>query len=292
MIDLSQLPAPEVLEDLDFEALYQEALGNFRTAMGDNWDAALESDPVVKLLEEGAYQTLMNRARINDAAKALMLAYASGNDLDQIGANYDVKRLVVQPADNSVVPRLELILEEDDAYRERIQLIFEGLTTAGPRNSYILHARNASALVGDASAESPSPASVVVTVQHLNGDGSVDQALLDTVAAALNDDRVRPLGDRVTVQGAQVIPYQINATVYMQGSGPENEAILATARQNLLASINPRRRLGITVARSGIDALLHIDGVAWVELTGWTDIKPTAAQAAYCTRVTIGKGVV
>lgn len=292
MIDLSQLPAPEVLEELDFEALYQEALGNFRTAMGDNWDAALESDPVVKLLEEGAYQTLMNRARINDAAKALMLAYASGNDLDQIGANYDVKRLVVQPADNSVVPRLELILEEDDAYRERIQLIFEGLTTAGPRNSYILHARNASALVGDASAESPSPSSVVVTVQHLNGDGSVDQALLDTVDAALNDDRVRPLGDRVTVQGAQVIPYQINATVYMQGSGPENEAILATARQNLLASINPRRRLGITVARSGIDALLHIDGVAWVELTGWTDIKPTAAQAAYCTRVTIGKGVV
>ncbi|GAB7533655.1 baseplate J/gp47 family protein [Pseudomonas sp. 3A(2025)] len=292
MIDLSQLPAPEVLEDLDFEALYQEALGNFRTAMGDNWDAALESDPVVKLLEEGAYQTLMSRARINDAAKALMLAYASGNDLDQIGANYDVQRLVVQPADNSVVPRLELILEEDDAYRERIQLIFEGLTTAGPRNSYILHARNASALVGDASAESPSPASVVVTVQHLNGDGSVDQALLDTVAAALNDDRVRPLGDRVTVQGVQVIPYQINATVYMQGSGPENETILATARQNLLASINPRRRLGITVARSGIDALLHIDGVAWVELTGWTDIKPTAAQAAYCTRVTIGKGVV
>ncbi|MBD8791207.1 baseplate J/gp47 family protein [Pseudomonas syringae] len=292
MIDLSQLPAPEVLEELGFEDLYQETLGNFRMAMGDNWTAALESDPVVKLLEEGAYQKLLNRARINDAAKALLLAYAQGNDLDQIGANYSLTRLIVREADNTVVPPLARIMEEDDAFRERIQLVFEGLTTAGPRNSYILHSRSASALVGDASAESPSPATVVVTVQHLSGTGAVNQALLNTVAAALNDDKVRPLGDRVVVQGAQILPYEIKATVHMQGSGPENETVLATAKANLLAKVNPRRRLGVPVARSGIDALLHIDGVAWVELAGWTDLKPNAAQAAYCTKVTVTKGVV
>ena len=54
-VDLSVLPAPQVLEDLNFEEVYQEDLSTFRLHMGDNWSAALESDPVTKLLEVGAY---------------------------------------------------------------------------------------------------------------------------------------------------------------------------------------------------------------------------------------------
>ncbi|KJK06532.1 baseplate assembly protein, partial [Pseudomonas sp. 5] len=60
-------------------------------------------------------------------------------------------------------------------------MVYEGLTTAGPRNSYILHARNASGLVADATAESPSPAAVVVTVLGLEGDGLASAELLETV---------------------------------------------------------------------------------------------------------------
>ncbi|MCP1131619.1 baseplate J/gp47 family protein, partial [Robbsia andropogonis] len=84
--------------------------------------------------------------------------------------------------------------EEDDALRERVQLAYEGLTTAGPRNSYILHARNASGLVADATAESPSPAAVVVTVLALEGSGAADADLLETVRLNLSDEDVRPLG--------------------------------------------------------------------------------------------------
>ena len=51
-LDLSLLPAPIVLEPLDFETLYQEALTDFRALMGENWSAPLESEPVVKLLEK------------------------------------------------------------------------------------------------------------------------------------------------------------------------------------------------------------------------------------------------
>ena len=36
-LDLSRLPAPLVLEPLDFETLYQEALTDFRALMGGNW---------------------------------------------------------------------------------------------------------------------------------------------------------------------------------------------------------------------------------------------------------------
>ena len=81
-LDLASLPAPTVIEVLSFEEYYQQALDEFRGLMGANWTAALESDPVVKLLERAAYEKLMTRARINDAAKAQLVAYARKTDLD------------------------------------------------------------------------------------------------------------------------------------------------------------------------------------------------------------------
>ena len=290
IVDLSALPAPQVLEDLDFEEIFQADLTTFMSHMGDGWTAPLESDPVTKLLEVGAYRTLLNRARVNDAAKALLLAYAQGSDLDQLAANVQLRRLVVRAADPNSVPPIEELLEEDDALRERIELVYEGLTTAGPRNSYILHARNASGQVADATAESPSPAMVDVTVLSFDDEGAASAELLAQVAAYLNDDEVRPVADRLTVRSAEILHYRIEAVLHMVGNGPENEATLAECRRRLQAWINPRRRLGIEVARSGIDAQLHISGVARVELVGWQDIRPTKGQAAWCDEFTVTLG--
>lgn len=220
-VDLSKLPAPQLLEDLDFEELYQQDLDTFRTQLGDSWNANLESDPVTKLLEVGAYRKLLNRARINDAAKALLLAYAEGRDLEQLAANVGLQRLVIQAEDLTATPPVEALLELDDALRERVQLVYEGLTTAGPRNSYILHARNASGQVADATAESPSPAVVDVTVLSLEGDGSASAELVAEVAAYLNDDDIRPVADRVQVRSAEILPYRIDAVLHMAGDGPE-----------------------------------------------------------------------
>ncbi len=286
-LDLSALPAPEVLEPLDFEDTYEEGLAVFRGSMGENWTATLESDPVTKVLEVGAYIKLGNRARVNDAAKALLLAHAIGSDLDQIGANYNLKRLVIQAEDRLAVPPEPEIKEKDDPFRERIQLAFEGLTTAGPRNSYIFHARNASGLVMDATAESPEPCHVTVTVLSSEGEGVASPELLATVAAGLNDEDVRPLGDRVTVQSAEIIHYSIDAILHMNSAGPEVDASLAEATKRLAAWINPRKRLGVEVARSAVDAQVHVAGVSRVELIGWVDLAPTKAQAAYCTGYTV-----
>lgn len=290
VVDLSQLPAPQVLESLDFEGVYGEELQRFRAYMGDKWDALLESDPITKLLELGAYRRMQNRARVNDAAKALMLAYARGADLDQLAANVNLQRLVVQAEDLNAVPPVERVLEADDALRERVQLVYEGLTTAGPRNSYILHARNASGRVADATAESPAPAEVVVTVLDLEGTGLAPPELLETVRAHLSDDDVRPVADRLTVQAAEILPYRVEAVLYKAGTGPENEAILAACKARLQAWVNPRRRLGLEVSRSGIDAQLHIDGVSRVELVGWMDIRPTREQAAWCETIDVAWG--
>ncbi|NUV25651.1 hypothetical protein MS6204_04603 [Escherichia coli] len=42
----------------------------------------LESEPATKLLQENAYRELLLRQRINEAAQAVMVAYAMGGDLD------------------------------------------------------------------------------------------------------------------------------------------------------------------------------------------------------------------
>lgn len=296
-IDLSQLPSPQIVEQIDFELILAE-----RKAYAISlWPAEeqaeiaarleLESEPLTKLLEENAYRETIWRQRVNEGAVANMLALAQGADLENLAANYNVERLVVQVGNPTAVPPIPEVLESDDSLRERAQMAWEGLSTAGPRNSYIFHARAADGRVADATAESPSPAVVVVTVQSLLGDGRADAGLLSIVNAYLSDDDRRPVADRLTVQGAVVLPYQVNARLYLKTSGPESEPILAAANQRLLAYVHQRRRLAMEVSESAIHAALHVEGVRKVELDNWTDIAATSYQAPYCTAVTLTPGV-
>ncbi|RML96676.1 Baseplate assembly protein J [Pseudomonas amygdali pv. eriobotryae] len=124
----------------------------------------------------------------------------------------------------------------------------------------------------------------------LEGSGEASADLLETVRLNLSDEDVRPLGDRLTVQSAEILPYRIKAVVHMVGSGPETEATLTECKSRLQAWINPRRRLGLEVARSGLDAQLHISGVSRVDLQGWIDIRPTKSQAAWCEAFTVSRG--
>ncbi|HFO4746007.1 TPA: baseplate J/gp47 family protein, partial [Escherichia coli] len=87
-------------------------------------------------------------------------------------------------------------------------------------------ARSASGLVADARATSPSPATVIVSILSTEGDGTASPELIATVSRALNDETVRPLADRLTVQSATIVSYDIEAVLYFY-PGPESEPILA-----------------------------------------------------------------
>ncbi|VEA33816.1 baseplate assembly protein [Salmonella enterica subsp. enterica] len=56
-----------------------------------------------------------------------------------------------------------------------------GLSVAGPTAAYEFHARSADGRVADASATSPAPAEVVLTVLSREGDGTAEKDLLDVV---------------------------------------------------------------------------------------------------------------
>lgn len=188
------------------------------------------------------------------------------------------------------MPPVPKLMEGDDSLRERAQMAWEGLSTAGPRNSYIFHARAADGRVGDATAESPSPAVAVVTVQSLLGDGTAPPELLAIVNAYLSDEDRRPVADRLIVQGAEILKYPVKAKLYLLSSGPESEPVMAAAEQRLLAYVHQRRRLGMEVSESALHAALHVEGVRKVELEGWVDIVATKAQAPFCTDVRLTRG--
>lgn len=293
LVDLSQLPAPDVLEELNFETLLAERKAQFIALFPESerpfWQArlALESEPITKLLEENVYFQLLERQRINNAAQATMLAYATGNDLDVIAANFNVQRLVVQAEDLTANPPLPEILENDTDFRLRTQLAFEGMSVAGPRSAYVFHALSAHSEVADVSVESPQPAQVTVTVLSRLGNGVASAEVLQAVRSKLNDENIRPIGDRVTVQSATIYDYQINAKLHLYRS-PEYEPIKQQAQKRLEEYVQNRRRLGRDITLSGIYAALHIEGVQRVELlTPRTDIILPNHQAGNCTEITL-----
>jgi phage-related baseplate assembly protein len=288
-IDLSRVPAPQVVQTLSAEQILVEMLDDL-LARHPQFTALLESDPAIKLLEVAAYRELLLRQRINEAAQAVMLPYALGTDLDNLGSLFNVERLVIDPGDATAVPPVQPTYEEDPDFRYRIQLSLEGLSTAGPEGAYIYHALSASGQVLDASAISPTPGQVLVTLLSRIGNGVASPELQATVYAAINAESVRPLTDYVLVQSATITQYAIEATLYFY-AGPDREVVLANAQAAAEAYAEAQHRLGRDVTLSGIYAALHQPGVQRVELTSPAASIVVGRQGAtYCTGITLHDG--
>ena len=295
-IDLSQLPPPVVVEPLDFETLFAQRKAAFIAMYPEDEQEEiartleLESEPITMLLEENCYRELLLRQRVNEAARAVMLAYSTDSDLDNLAVNFNVERLTIQEEDDSVTPPIEAVMESDPDLRTRTQQAFEGLSVAGPTAAYEFWGRSADGRVADISAVSPTPACVTISVLSREGDGTASDDLLSVVATALNDEEVRPVADRVTVQSGEIVPYQIDATLYIY-PGPEAEPVRQASEQQLQAYIAAQNRLGRDIRLSAIYAALHVEGVQRVELVQpVADIVLSDYQASHCTEYTITVG--
>ena len=249
--DLTKLPAPTVVEALDFEAIFEAHRADLRArllAAGATEAAAvldLESEPLVKLAQSHGYRELLYRARVNEAARAHLLAFATGADLDHKGAFYGLARMAG---------------EADERYRQRIVLRIRSLAGNGTREAYELTAMTASANVRDAHATQPAPGRVHVLVWvHDTAQGA---ATLTAVDAAINADAGRPLGVPVTVALARPRPIHITARVRCDAGTPAD--MPQRLAQVLADALTTFARLGRDVARSWITARLHTDGVVSV----------------------------
>lgn len=285
-LDLSLLPAPNVVESLDYEVILAAMIADL-IDRDPTFSAMVESDPAYKILEVAAYREALIRQRVNDAARGIMLASAVGSDLDQIGANYNVARLVIDAGDPSAVPPIAPTMEPDRDFRRRIQLSFEGFTTAGSEGSYVFHALAADADVKDAQAISTVPGEVVLYVLSRTGDGAAGAGLLADVTAGVSAETVRPLTDSVTVSSATIIDYTISAqlTVY---PGPDSEVVRQAAEDSARAYAASMHRIGYDVTLSGLYAALHVQGVQQVTLAApLASIVVDDGEAAFCSAYTI-----
>lgn len=292
-IDLSLVPAPDLIDTLDFESI----LSDRKAALLALWPEAdrpaltatlaIESEALTLFLEESAYRELLLRARINDAARAVMLAYATGADLDQIGANYGVTRLTITPANTAAIPPVAAVLEADADFRARILLSLAALSVAGPQDAYLFHAQSADARVAHVTAQSPSAGEVLITVLARTGDGTPPADLLTAVSTALNAKSVRPLTDHVTVQAPTIVPFVVTATLSTY-PGPDASVVLAQAQAALAVYLTSVRKIGYDITLSGIYGALQRPGVHRVTLTSpAADIVINDSSAGHCTAINV-----
>ncbi|EKK4597815.1 TPA: baseplate assembly protein [Escherichia coli] len=282
IIDLSAIPVPDAVEMPDTAVLVTQIVAKYQE-LDTLFSALVESDPAYKWAEALAFRVALMRQQINDAVRAVLLASACGNDLDQVGANFQVQRLVITPADDSTIPPTPAVYEDDDAFRERIQLSWARLSTAGAKNAYHYFAQSADPDVLDVKAYGPETHSqegrVFLYVLSRSGNGTASQPLLDKVAASVCDDETRPLTDFVSVRAAEIIPY-----------GLDGELVMANARKALQSYTDSVHRIGLVASRSGMDGALHQTGVITVNLTSpASDIVPAMGQAPWCRKVTLNK---
>jgi len=247
ILDLASLPAPQVVEALSFEALFKRKLEAL-IALDPSFSALVESDPAIKLLEADAYDELVLRQRINDAARARLLAFAEGSDLDQLAAFYGVTRLVG---------------ELDQAFKTRVREAIMSRSAAGTASQYRFAALSTNIDVLDANVDSPQGGVVRVSILSRLGDGTPSAQLLADVSAVVQSATVRALCHNVQVVGAEIVQVDVTATIYLTPTAPQ--AVFDGLPAVLQTEFAKVRGLGYNVAPSWVVSKLQAGGVQRIE---------------------------
>lgn len=305
VIDLSRLPQPAVVETLDYEAVLAALKADLIARDATLAPAlSLESEPLVKLLQVAAWRETVLRARINDAARAVMLPWAVGSDLDNLAARYDIARL---PG------------EDDERLRRRVLIGYHALSAAGSAQSWMLRALSVSTDIRQVDVWADRPGRVKVCLlaraqdradamtadeiavghvlfgQHPQANGSpamrwrvarASDPIVTQVAQALLAEDVRPLTVDVDVTVAEVLPVEVSC-VLVHPPGPDAALLADKARQRLQA-LAAQAAFRVDLTRAQIVAALMGDGIRDVVLARpAADVPAGRGQVPVITTVDI-----
>lgn len=291
---ITNLPEPNLIEELDYEAIFRDLMANFLERHPD-YTALLESDPAVKLLQVVAYRELILRQRVNDAFKATLLARSGGGDLDNLVAFYGVERQTSEP---------------DSDLRSRTIERIKGSSTAGGGAWYRFQTRTADERVVDALVTSPDAgqvriailsnegpaikaassveldtlgavygltrntsqnesdedfrARVLLAALEGRGEGAASSQLLGEVDAKVQADDVRVITDTVEVVSATIAEIDVAADLYLYPDQPA--AILDGLADSIRTAFAAEGGLGWDLTTSWLVSRLHVQGVQRVEL--------------------------
>jgi phage-related baseplate assembly protein len=254
-IDLSTLPPPTVVEAIDVDAIVAARKADIVARLTDvDADLAaeveailtLDSEPMVKIQQTGAYRETLHYARVNAAARSVMVAFAVGEDLDHLAAFYGVERM-----DG----------ESDKRLRHRVALAPEAFSTCGPEGAYRYHVLSTDVSIKSVGIAKPEPG--VVSIAFLvedGGSGIPGDDVIDAVTARLSDENVGLLTDVVNVYAPsiQVEPVSLSLNI---ASGPDSETVRLASEAKVREYLNSRHEVGATIYASALDAAAHVPGV-------------------------------
>lgn len=184
----------------------------------------------------------------------------------------------------------------DEEFYALMRASMDAYSCAGARGSYEYFARQVSTEIGDVLANSPTPG--VVKLYVLMEDGSLaGEEVKAAVLAACSADEVRPLTDQVSVEDAEIVPYNISFTYYLQngraGSGAEVQAAVDAAVRDYVRWQDTR--LGRDINPDELRERLYHTGIKRVVLEEpvFTVLRSggrTAPQVARAGKITVTNG--
>lgn len=252
-VDLSRLPPPQVVEPLDFELILSRMLGDVTgrfQAAGIGYDVGhLETDPVRINLETASYSETLVRARINDAVRRTLLAFAKGSDLDHLGAAHGVLRM----AD-----------EDDERFARRIVLKNMDRNSVGSEAHYMRVAFDAHVRVRDVVVYTVGrDPTIRVAILAAGNDGVADAPLLAAVDAAVQAPANRMVNDSIVVEPVVRQVVDVAADVWLLPDAPATT--IADAEAALRAGWLADGRIGRDFSPSWAARYLSVAGIQRIE---------------------------
>lgn len=185
----------------------------------------------------------------------------------------------------------------DDEYYELMRASMDAYSCAGARGGYIYWAKQVSTEIVDVVAASPDPGVVKIYVL-MEGGALAGEEMKSKVLAACNEDEVRPLTDQVFVEDAEVVPYDIRFTYYLQTGRTKSAAEIAAAVHEAVERYQTWQcaRLGRDINPDELREYLYHTGIKRVVLSSpeFTVLRDgrdkTVPQVARAGTVTITNG--
>ena len=171
--------------------------------------------------------------------------------------------------------------EDDESYRQRIHEAPESFSTAGSYGGYRYYAMKTSSLIADVAVSSPSPG--VVLVQPILTNGQLpDEEMLNDVKKMLNDKKIRPLTDLVTVEAPYVKEYVIDLVYYIANDDKVQEADIKDNVKNAISDFTKwqSEKLGRDINPTELYHRLRVAGVKFALIKPKTKKQTTTDKVS------------
>ncbi len=285
IIDLSKVEPPKLIDEKEHTQIYEEIKAEYQLKWPEFEDES-EFEPVRAHLHVDAQMGYQVRARINTAAKAALLASATGTDLDAKGDGRSTPRKLIKAGEDGAA----YIMEADEDYRDRIRIAPESWSTAGAEGAYEYWAKSVPG-VRDARAYSPTPCVVEIYVAPDDLSTPADQTLLDAVSEAVCARIRRPIGDRVTVKAAEVLNTPVIVTLYVL-AGPSVDLLKDKAAMQATEYLLSRQKIWKSLYRSKLDGSVAVAGVEYAKTSLDDDVLVGKHQIIWASSLTVNVEVI